>query len=147
MKNMVYGLAVAAFLLVIQGCSTTISRMPENEFNGVDFERLKRNEYQILGNVTGESCSARYWAFPILLPAMAIFDDNTGLDHPFQGTAAIAREAAYTNAVASAKEADALIAPKYEEEHFSVPPWYFRVCVKFTGKAIKVLTDQELKGN
>ncbi|MDH4246712.1 MAG: hypothetical protein OEW39_02720 [Deltaproteobacteria bacterium] len=131
--------------LFAQGCTTSLVSNADTDIAALKLGPLARNEYKILGPVEGKNCAYRAWLFPVFLPAMAIYGESRGLDHPFQGLVPIAREGAYLHAVQAMEKADTLIAPIYREEHFSVPPWFFQVCVTVSAKAIVILTDAELK--
>lgn len=145
-------LILASFALLLSGCSTSQSELPYANLNG-NFE-FTRSDYSILGEATGVGCAQRYWLVnpigPFALASFAMWQTNESsntVDLYLVGPTLLerAKKSARTNAVeAFDGKADALIMPLYKETTYSIPPWYFEVCVTLKGKAISLKSDQEI---
>lgn len=110
--------------------------------SSIELKKLSRSEYRILGKVTGNACSTYVGLWPIPIFWVQSEDKSAAL---YQwNVSGAAREAAVYNAIASAPNADALVAPRFEEEVESAFVWRLRRCVTVTGKAVSIKTDVEL---
>jgi formylglycine-generating enzyme len=127
------------------GCTHTSASAPGVATpSSFQVNALNRDEYEILGRTSAKGC-AEYiglWPFPIFWYES---DNVSGAIDGF-GVWDRAKSVAVYRALKSIPEADALIAPRYEEETYQYFVWYKRSCAIVTGKAIRIKTDGDLHG-
>lgn len=137
--NKVLPLAVAAMFAL--NCKTAQKTTNEIGVDVLKFERLKRSEYKIIGNVTGSSNTQTILGiFQLGVEKQASYVDATP-DAPEKISAA--DRAAIYNALESAPDADAVILPRFERDIFAIPLLYRQVKVTVRAKAISLNSDSE----
>jgi len=133
------------------GCTSVIAEQKIVQPQGLQFQRLKRSEFRILGGTDATRCVRLYSAFPLPLWFTLAEDDPEDAKHRvyFQmwgvDAVEIATVLARAKAIEKSWHADALLVPRREVERLSVLPFYERVCVTVRGSAIELIQDAELK--
>ncbi len=97
--------------------------------------QLEKSQYEIVGDITGEA-SVPY----LLIFALGMKTNFGGLEYPF----GIMRyrhpveQNAIFNAIKSHPGVDAIMTPRFETEITGLPPLFWNIKVKVTGKGIKI---------
>ncbi len=148
MRKAWVGLSLISIVAMFASCVSLRTYVPGAAYpSQLPIEQLKRNEYVLMGAVTGEGC-AHYvglWPIPIFWVSS---DDNKAytnrrLYSPWMTR--LATEAASYEALKKIPDADILLEPRVEATDYETGPWYARVCVRVTAKAVHIKTDEELK--
>ncbi len=142
-------LLIALFLLY--ACTSHRANAPVTpQPQRVQLHKLKRDQYQILGAVSAQSCTRLVILFPLpiwfTLTERNPEDPNSETDINLWGThpEQKARDYAEYQAIGKQWKADALIAPREHIEEYSVLPFYQRSCVTVRGQAFRYIPDEEL---
>jgi formylglycine-generating enzyme len=150
MKDTISVSLVSVLLVILMGAANSACTHTSASAPGVatpssfQVNALNRGEYEIMGRTSATGC-AEYvglWPFPIFWYKS---DNVSGAIGGF-GVWDRAKSVAVYRALKSVPEADALIAPRYEEETYQYFVWYKRTCATVTGKAIRIKTDGDLHG-
>ena len=127
-------LSCATFLA---SCSSTSYYVPKSGHPEIGLEGLKRDEFEVLGDVEKTGCASRYWAI-IPIPFIAwSYSETNGVGHPFQDLKQLAMDDAM-NQINAIAEYDAIIAPRSVIESNSVPPVYASVCATVRAKGVSI---------
>lgn len=118
---------------ILSSCSSTKYTLGEHAIN---LEPLKRQEYTVLDNISGEGFSTKFWILGFPLSKKKNFEKK-------------ATEVAINNALklASNLQADGVLTPRseYKKKFFSLLLFSWQKNkVTITGKAFKIKTDKEL---
>ncbi len=117
----------------------------------IEFEKLSRSDYEILGNVTGRGSVTSITLFPIPFGWKRANKDNgvymffgslTGMRDMYINKRA--ESIANYNAIQSIPDADAIIFPRYHIERSYFLPWYEKSDFIVKAKAIRIKTDTDL---
>jgi len=152
-RRVIFIILGAAVLLTAIGCTSMRTKIPGVHYpEEISLAQLDREDYEVLGNVTGEG-SASYtglWPIPIFFFSKSDQESGKannwkiGLGNPVES---MARDVAVYKALQSIPEADLLIEPRYHTKSVNYGIWYTKMWVTVTGKAIRIKTDKERFGN
>jgi hypothetical protein len=125
------------------GCSSLSAGIGMAGTPKIAIEGLKRNEYQILGEVEGNA-TARSAFFGIVK-----WGPNEGVGNDLPGAFATVKERAYAaaayDAISKVPDADSLLEPRWNAKTWSVPGLYAGATVTVKAKAIRVKPDTAQK--
>jgi len=133
-------LLIAAAAAMVANCKTMGRTANEVGVDNLRFERLKRSEYKIIGNVKGTAETK------VILGLIRIGYEKQGsyvMENPEAPTLSGSDKAAIYEALAATPDADAVILPRFERETFAIPFLYRADKVTVNAKAISLLTDKE----
>ena len=122
------------------GCSVRYAHVPHVEPVSLESE-LNRGDYELLGDVKGESCATYVGLWPIPLWFVT---SNEGSKLYGVGTRQKAEEEAAFQAIDTSADADAFIHPRVYVREVSGGIWFSKTCVVIKGKGIRMKTDEEL---
>lgn len=128
-KNFVC-LALLGCMVVLTGCSSSSYYIPGTGSPTIGLEGLKRDEFEVLGDVEKRGCASRYFVF-------WSYSDTNGISHPFQDLKELAMADAM-NQINAIREYDAIIAPRSIIETRSIPPVYAAVCATIRAKGVSI---------
>ena len=148
MNDIPSGSAAALLITLLAGTASTACTHTSASAPGLatpksfEVNALARDEYEILGRTSGKGCAEYVGLWP--LPIFWFESENVSGAIGGFGVWDRAKSVATYRALKSVPAADALIAPRYEEETYQVFVWYKRSCATVTGKAIRIKTDVDL---
>jgi hypothetical protein len=128
-KNFVC-LALLGCMVVLTGCSSSSYYIPGTGSPTIGLEGLKRDEFEVLGDVEKRGCASRYFLF-------WSYSDTNGISHAFQDLKELAMADAM-NQINAIREYDAIIAPRSIIETRSIPPVYAAVCATIRAKGVSI---------
>nr|VFJ72316.1 MAG: hypothetical protein BECKFW1821C_GA0114237_10338 [Candidatus Kentron sp. FW] len=149
--------AIGVLLLV--GCGAIERKvLPQNSFANAD--SMERKDYVVLDRVEGTSAktSILFGAIQIIegdklkILGISFFDDKYSYVSPPSGISGIfggstTEDRAYFKALSKIPDADEVISILYTKEKTGIPILFRKEKVRFTGKAVKIKTDEEIKSS
>lgn len=154
LKRLFLSICTVVILFSLFQCGTQMQmKIPGATYPGaLKFEELKRNEYEVLGEVKGQGKASYTGLWPIPVFWFSVSDEKYGnvtnlkLWSSFGiGEVNIAKEIAVYKALESIPDADLIIEPRYRVVKKSWAIWHSKAAVEVKGKAIKIKTDKEIK--
>ena len=162
MKNLIIVTMLFVFTCMITGCTSINRTVPASPI--VIQASLKRADYSVLKRVEGKSCTKSYFGglfeeidgktvlFGIIFDEKYAGIPGTPLNSPLAGIFPFnilirpsTASRAYYQALIQAPEADMILPKSCIHKRNWFPPFYSEETVIYTGKAIKIKSDSELK--
>jgi len=138
-----YKICIIVIIFIAIGnisCATRTKYMTAMQIPQViDFEKLDKTQYYIMGDTIGSACVeyVGLWPIPVWWEDsnnhIAVLSSIDNLD--------TARRSAYYDALEKIPQADALLAPRIEQTDDSAGIWYGKRCVTIRAKAIRIIAN------
>lgn len=136
----------AAGLLFVSGCSTTVKTAPGVYLGPLEFEGLKRSEYVILGDVTGNAQANRFLWFgkPSAIGVRGLGEGGEAKKMQSLLGRTVENAAVY-DALAKSPEADFILPMIQTTEKSGFYPFSWSESATVKGKAIKIKADENIQ--